>query len=79
MNTSITWSLSFGDFLFPVNEVVIRELSIWLPILYNLVCGGEKKIIYIALFSYKKALIIKTDFCFYFILFFFFFTALLIF
>ena len=78
MNTSITWSLSFGDFLFPVNEVVIRELSIWLPILYNLVYGGEKKIIY-SPFSYKKALIIKTDFCFYFILFFFFFTALLIF
>ena len=55
MNTSITWSLSFGDFLFPVNEVVIRELSIWLPILYNLVYGGEKKIIYSPFFIQTKS------------------------
>ena len=54
MNTSITWSLSFGDFLFPVNEVVIRELNIWLPILYNLVYGGEKKIIYSPFFIQKS-------------------------
>ena len=54
MNTSITWSLSFGDFLFAVNEVVIRELSIWLPILYNLVYSGEKKIIYSPFFIQKS-------------------------
>ena len=54
MNTSITWSLSFGDFLFPVIEVVIRELSIWLPILYNLVYSGENKMMYSLFFIQKS-------------------------